>query len=102
MVYMMKNFIKNFNRFHLNKLLDIQGKDFKDLPTIPEHMNEDNKRVSCVTGRHLVLAQATASFCHIAGDQFTKEFVMALCDQIIPHVKMITTVQDYLPDRNTR
>ena len=54
MVYMMEQFIKKFNGVHLNKLLDIQGKDFKNLPRI-------TKRVSCATERHLVLAQATES-----------------------------------------
>ena len=44
MVYMMEQFIKKFNEVHLNKLLDIQEKDFKNLPTMPEQMDEDNKK----------------------------------------------------------
>ena len=43
-VYMMEYFIKKFNGVHLNKLLDIQGKDFKNLLTMPNHMDDNNKK----------------------------------------------------------
>ena len=43
-VYMMEPFIKKFNGVYLNKLLDIQGKDYKNLPTMPEHMDGNNER----------------------------------------------------------
>ena len=39
MIYMMGPFIKKFNCIHLNKLLDIQGKGFKDPPMMNEHMD---------------------------------------------------------------
>ena len=32
-------FLTRFNGVHLNKILDIQGKDFNDLPTMHEHMD---------------------------------------------------------------
>ena len=39
MVYMMGPFIKKFNGIHLNKLLVIKGKEFKDLPMMPKHIS---------------------------------------------------------------
>ena len=41
-------FLARFNRVHLNKILDIQGKNFKDFPTIPNHMDtKTNKNLLC-------------------------------------------------------
>ena len=56
MVYMMGPFIKKFNGIHLNKLLDIQGKESNDLPMMPEHRDEEKKRAACATARYLVSA----------------------------------------------
>ena len=61
MIHMMEPFIKKFNRVHFNNLLGIQGKDSNNLPMIPEHMDENKKRVSCAAKRHLVLSQAIAT-----------------------------------------
>ena len=46
MVYMMGPFIKNINNIHLNKILDIQGKEFKDLPMMPKHMDKKNEKIA--------------------------------------------------------
>ena len=43
-VYMMGPFIKKFNSIHLNKILDIQNKDFKDLPMMPKHTDKENEK----------------------------------------------------------
>ena len=80
MVYMMEHFIKKFNGVHLNKLLDIQGKDFNNLPTIPEHMDENNEESIMCYRKALGTCRGNYNFCHIVGNQFPKEFVVALCD----------------------
>ena len=40
MVIMMKKIVLKFKGVHLNKLLKCQGKGFKDLPTMNDHMDE--------------------------------------------------------------
>ena len=40
----MESFVKKLNGVHLNKVLDIQEKDFKNLPVLNEHMDERNER----------------------------------------------------------
>ena len=44
MIFMMGLFINKINRVHLNNILDIQNKDFKDLPMMPKHIDNRNKK----------------------------------------------------------
>ena len=44
MVCMMEKFVRKFKGVHLNKLLNIQGKGFKDLPIMNEHMDKKNEK----------------------------------------------------------
>ena len=37
-------FIKKINSVHINKILDIQGKKFKDLPMMPKHTDKENEK----------------------------------------------------------
>ena len=101
MVYMMEPFIRKFNGVHLNKILDIQNKDFKNLHTLPKHMDENNKKSLLCYQKALGACPGNCNFRHIAGNQFLEEFVVALCNQIRPGMKMIMS-QGYLPDRNKR
>ena len=80
MVYMMEPFIRKFNGVHLNKFLEIQGKDFKILPTMPKHMDEDNERSVLCYRKALGTCPGNYNFRHIVGNQFPKDFFMALCD----------------------
>ena len=77
-------FLTRFNRVHLNKILDIQGKDFKDLSTMHKHMDaKTNKSILCY---HKALGFCPGNglgngckFCHVAGNVFSSKFLVELC-----------------------
>ena len=82
-------FLKKFNSVHLNKLLNIQEKGFKDLPMMNKHMDKENKTSVLCYRKALGFCPGNCNFCHIAGSEFPKDFVVKLCDQIRPDVKKI-------------
>ena len=89
MVYLMRKLLKNFNGVHLNKILDIQGKGFKDLPMMNNHMDKEDKKSAMCYRKVLDFFPGNYNFRHIAGSEFPKDLVVKLCDQIRPGVKMI-------------
>ena len=89
-VYMMVIFVKKFNGVHFNKLFDIQGRDFKNLPTLNEHMNKKNEKcILCYQKALGFFPGSNCNFCHIAGSEFPKDFVVKLCEEIRPGLKKI-------------
>ena len=90
MVCMMENFVRKFNGFHLNKLLNIQEKGFKDIPIMNKHMDKKNEK--CIMGYRNALwffPGGNYNFRHGEGTQYPKDFVIRLCAKIRPGVKKI-------------
>ena len=99
-------FLTRFNGVHLNKLLDIQGKDSNNLPIMPEHMNTETNRSLLCYYKALGVCPCNGSgsgfkFRHVAGNVFLNEFVVELCKQIDPGIKMIMS-QGSLSESNKR
>ena len=71
MIYLMGKFLKKFNGVYLNKLLNIQGRGFKDLPIINEHMGDKNEK--CILCYRKVLGffpGGNCNFRHVAGTKY--------------------------------
>ena len=99
-------FLAIFNGVHLNKLLNVQGKDFANLPTMPKHMGTTTNKSLMYYCKALGFCPGNGSrsgckFWHVAGEAFSQEFVVELCKQIDPGIRMITS-QGYLPESNKR
>ena len=99
-------FLMKFNGVHLNKILNIQGTYFKDLPTMPKHMDAETNKSLLWYRKALGFYPGNGSgngckFRHVAGNVFSNEFVVKLCKQLDPGVRMITS-QGYVPEANKR
>ena len=71
MVYMVGKLINKFNGLHVNKLLDIQG-GFKDLPTMPKHMDKEDKKSVLYCHKALSFCRGSCNFRRISGRKFPK------------------------------
>jgi len=100
----MGEFIKRFNGVHLNKILEVQGKDVTRLPTMPGH-------VHTVTGKSALCYQKLAGHCrdlmpecefsHLTVNEITQPFIESFCSKIEQGIQKIMT-QGYLPASNKR
>ena len=80
-----------FKGIHLNKVLDCQGKRFKDLPMmLNDHMDKKNEQ-SVLCNRKVLgyCPVGTCDFHRVAGREYQKYFVNKLCKIITSRVKMI-------------
>ena len=101
----MGDFIKRFNGVHLNKILDIQGKDITCLPTMPEHLDATTGKSTL--SYHKLMAgycpglMPECKFHHLPGGSMSQPSVEALCREIEPGIQKIMH-QGYLPASNKR
>ena len=99
----MGDFIKRFNGVHLNRILDVQGKDITCLPTMPEHLDHTGKSTLCyrkIAGYCPGLMPAY-KFHHLTANNITQQFIEAFCTQIELGIQQIMQ-QGHLPASNNR